>query len=112
MEEIRGRRCWTSPGEERSNETEKLVIGHRSVEFYEATTFDVVDEPKESNHCTHARPIDTCVAPVDVSRQFYSIFFSERAVWGLGGGGGMLPYVFMLFSFPCSSRPRAGLANV
>ena len=32
----------------RSNETGKLVIAHRSVEFCEATPFDLVDEPKES----------------------------------------------------------------
>ena len=47
VEEIRGRRGWTWPGEERSNETGKLVIAHGSVEFCEATPFELVDEPKK-----------------------------------------------------------------
>ena len=38
----------TSPGEERSNETGKVVIAHGSVDFCEATPFDLVDEQKES----------------------------------------------------------------
>ena len=33
-----------APGEERSNETGKIVIAHGSVEFCEATPFDLVDE--------------------------------------------------------------------
>ena len=38
-----------SPGEERSNETGKLVIADgRSVEFCEATPIGLVDEPKVS----------------------------------------------------------------
>ena len=36
----------TSPGEERSNETGKLVIAHGSVKFCEATPIGLVDEPK------------------------------------------------------------------
>ena len=35
-------------GEERSNETRKLVIAHGSLGFCEATPFDLVDEPKKS----------------------------------------------------------------
>ena len=38
----------TSPGEERSNETGKLVIAHGSVEFCGATPIGLVDEPKKS----------------------------------------------------------------
>ena len=49
------------------------------------------------NPCTDARPTETCVAPVDASRDFILFFtylfcfllriyfFSERAVWGVGG---------------------------
>ena len=48
MEERRGRRGWTSPGEEGSNETEKLVNANGSVEFCEATPIGLVDEPKIS----------------------------------------------------------------
>ena len=42
-------------------------------------------ESKKS--CTAARLTETCAAPrhVDASRYFYCIF-SERAVWGEGGG--------------------------
>ena len=48
MEEIRGRRGKTSPGEERSNETGKLVIADESVEFCEATPIGLVGKPKVS----------------------------------------------------------------
>ena len=37
-----------SPGEERNNETGKLVIADGSVEFCEATPIGLVDEPKVS----------------------------------------------------------------
>ena len=48
MEEIRYRRGQISPGEERSNETGKVVIAHGSVEFCEATPVGLADESKES----------------------------------------------------------------
>ena len=48
MKERRDRRGWTSPGEERSNETGKLSIADGSVEFCEATPIGLVDEPKVS----------------------------------------------------------------
>ena len=50
---------------------EKVVIAHGSVEFCEATPFDLVDE--STNPCTDARWTETCVAPrhVDASRVFY-----------------------------------------
>ena len=48
MEEIRGRRGETSPGEERGSETGEVVIAHGSVESCEATPIDPVDESKES----------------------------------------------------------------
>ena len=57
---MRGRRGSTSPGEERVNETGKVVIGHGSVEFCEATPIGLVDGPKES--CTGARRTETCLA--------------------------------------------------
>ena len=47
MEKRRGRRSKTSPGQERSNETGKLVITDGSVEFCEATPIGLVDEPKK-----------------------------------------------------------------
>ena len=48
MEKRRGRRGQTSPGEERGNETGKVVIAHGSVEFCEATSIGLADESKES----------------------------------------------------------------
>ena len=48
MEEIRGRRGSTSPGEGRSNETGKVIIADGSVELCEATPIGLVDEPKVS----------------------------------------------------------------
>ena len=48
MEKRRGRHAQTSPGEERGNETGKIVIAHGSVEFYEATPIGLPDESKES----------------------------------------------------------------
>ena len=48
MEKIRGRRGQTSPGEERDNETGKVVIAHGSVEFCEATPIGLAHESKES----------------------------------------------------------------
>ena len=42
--EIIGRRGQTSPGEERGNETGKVVIAHLSVEFCEATPIGLADE--------------------------------------------------------------------
>ena len=47
MEEIRGTRDEISPGEERDNETGKVVITHGRVKFREATTFGPADESKE-----------------------------------------------------------------
>ena len=48
MEEIRGSRGKTSPGEERDSETGKVVIAHRSVESCEATPIGPADASKES----------------------------------------------------------------
>ena len=42
--EQRRRRGQTSPGEERGNETGKVAIAHRSVEFCEATPIGLADE--------------------------------------------------------------------
>ena len=53
------------------------------------------------NPCTDARPTETCVAPVDASRDFLFSFFLRRS--SVGGGGGTLPDFFLLFSFPCSA---------
>ena len=46
VEERRGRRGYTSPGEATSNETGKVVIAHGSVNFCEATPIGQVDEPR------------------------------------------------------------------
>ena len=102
MEERRDRRGYTSPREERSNETGKLVTADGSVEFCEATPIRLVDEPKYP--CTDARPTETCVAPVNASSSF--IYFLRTSSVGGGGGG----YSFVIFSL--LSRPRAGLATV
>ena len=48
MEERRGGRDWTLPGEERGNETGKVVIAHGSVKFCEATPIGLADESNES----------------------------------------------------------------
>ena len=48
MEEIRGRRGQTSPGEERGNESGKVVIAHESVEFCEAIPIGLANESRES----------------------------------------------------------------
>ena len=47
VEEIRGRRGQASPGEERDNETGKVVIPHGSVEFFEAIPIGLANESKE-----------------------------------------------------------------
>ena len=47
MQERIGRRE-ISPGEERDNETGKVVIAHSSIEFCEATPIGLADESKES----------------------------------------------------------------
>ena len=48
MEKRRGRRGQISPGEERDNETGKVVIVHGSVKFCEATPIGLADKSKES----------------------------------------------------------------
>ena len=49
VEERRGRRGETSSGEERGNETGKVVTAHgNSLEFGEATPIGLADESKES----------------------------------------------------------------
>ena len=94
MEEIRGRRGQTSPGEERGNETgKKAVIAHgSSVEFCEATPIGLADESKES---WYGRETDRVLRNAEL-RDFY-LFFSERAE--SGGGGGAARVFFLLF-FP------------
>ena len=62
-----------------------------------------------------ARRIETCVAPVDASRDFHFLFFPNEqreglGGWGGGGGGAARLFSFVLFSL--FSRPRAGLATV
>ena len=45
-----------------------------------------------------ARPTETCVAPVDATRDF--LYFSPNEQCG---GGGYAARLFLLFSFPCSA---------
>ena len=82
----------------------QLVIADGSVEFCEASPIILVDEPKISLYgCETDRDLRSacrCVA----------CFFSERAVWGVGGGYPAYTFSFVLFSL--FSRPRAGLATV
>ena len=47
VEERRGRCGSTSPGEERGNETGKVITAHGSVELCQATRIGLVDESKE-----------------------------------------------------------------
>ena len=58
--------------------------------------------------CTDARSTETCVAPVDATRDF--VYFIRTSSGG-GWGGGYAARLFLLFSFPFS-RPRAGLVTV
>ena len=111
MEERRGRRGWTSPGEEISNETGKLVIAHGSVELFEATPFDLAYESKEFSYGRETdrdlRSVCRCVACLLV------VIFSpneQRGGWGGGGGGAAILFPFVLFSL--FSRPRTGFATV
>ena len=48
MEERKGRRDQSSPGEEIGNETGKVTIAHGSVDFCEATPIGQADESRES----------------------------------------------------------------
>ena len=105
MEEIRGRRGQTSPGEERCNETGKVVIAHGSVEFCEATPIGLADESKES---LYGRETDQDLRSANACRCVIFILLSpneQRA----GGGGALEDFFFFFFLF---SRPRAGLDTV
>ena len=46
---------------------------------------------------------------VDASRGFIFLFFSERAVWGVGGG--MLPDFFYCSFFPVQQTTRSGIGH-
>ena len=48
MEERRGRRGYTLPGEDKGNEAEKVIIVHGSIEYCEVTPIGLADESKES----------------------------------------------------------------
>ena len=87
------------PGEERGNETEKVVIAHGGVEFCEATPIGLADESK--NPYTDASLTEVCVAPrhVDASRDFLFIFIRTSSARARGGGG-------------VQQTTRAGLATV
>ena len=88
----------TLPGEEGSNETGKLIIAHRSVEFCEATPFNLVDESKESLYVRETAR-DLCVAPVDASVYFYLFSPNEQQQRG-GWGGCALPDFLFCSRFP------------
>ena len=96
-------------GRHRQEKREATRLG-KLVSHMEGAHIGLVDELMES--CTGARQTETCVAPryVDASRDFYFIF-SERATWGVGGGGARCQ-TFSLVVFSWFSRPRAGLATV
>ena len=88
----------TSPGEGGSNETGKIVIAHRSVEFCEATPFNLVDESKES---LYGRETDRDLRSACRCVSIFIFIFSERAAWGVGGV--CAARLFILFSFPSSA---------
>ena len=50
-------------GDRRGSETGKVVIAHGSVEFCEATSFDLIDESKESLLYRRETDRDLCIAP-------------------------------------------------
>ena len=99
MEEIRGRRVETPPGEKRGNETGKVGIVHGSVEPTKRHQLALPTSRK--NPCTDARRTETCVAPrhVDASCDFYFIL-PERAALG---GRAVRCQTFLFFSFSCSA---------
>ena len=51
--------------------------------------------------CTDARPTETCVAPVDATRDY--IYFLRTSSVGGVGVGGYAARLLLLFSFPCSA---------
>ena len=75
-----------------SNETGEVVIAHGSVDFCEATTISLVDDPRRT---------ETCVAPrhVDTSRDIYFVLFSPNEQRGEGGCAARLTFPFC-FLFP------------
>ena len=94
MEEKRGRRGSTSPVE-RSNETGKVVIAHGSVEFYEATPFDLVIIARTRDGPRPAQRLDAW-------RDFYFYFSPNDQRRGVGGGYAAI--LFILLFFPCSAN--------
>ena len=103
VEEGRGRRGWTSPGEERSNETGKVVIAHGSVEFCEVTPF-LWPSRRAEGILVDARRTEICVAPVeDASREF-----PPNEQRGGVGWGGLRCQTFsvVLFSFFSADHER------
>ena len=66
-----------------------------------------VTNPHLTNYySTDARPNETCVVPVDASRDFFFSFLrtsSSSSIVG-GGGRGCCQTFYILFSFPCSEH--------
>ena len=85
-----------------SNETGEVVIAHGSVDFCEATTIGLVDDP---------RRIETCVVPghVGTSHDIYFVLFSPNEQRGQGGCAARLSLFVFFFLF---RRPRASLPTV
>ena len=109
MEKIRGRRGQTSPGEERGNETRKVLFAYGSLEFCEATSIGLADESKKSLYGRETdrdlRNADLRSAPrhVDAWRDIYFYFYFRRTSCVRGGGEGVRCQPFFLFYFSCSS---------
>ena len=116
VEKIGGRRGQPDArtGEERGNQTGKVVIAHGSVEFCEVTPISLADESKESlygRETTETCVTPTCLAPrqEDGSRDLFIYFPNEQR----GGGEEGVRCQTFIFIFFLFSRPRvSGVGHV
>ena len=100
------RRGKTSPGEERSNGTGKVVIAHESVEFCEVTPVGLVDESKDSLYGRETvRDLHSACSCVT---RFFLSFSNEQG----GGAGWCVARRFFVVLFSLFSRPGVGSATV
>ena len=91
----------------RQEKREATRLGNLFVEFCEATPIGLVDEPKIS---LYGRETDQDLRSACRCVACFFFFFSERAVWGVGGR--VCCQTFSFVHFPLFSRPRARLATV
>ena len=87
---------------------EKVVIAHGSVEFCEATPFDLVDGSRESLVYGRETDRDLCCACRCVT---WFLFYFLRTS-SVGGGRWVRGQTFYFAIFSMLSGPRAGFATV